>query len=292
MKVVKRHKEQRGLALVVVLWVITIMTLLVASFSTIVKTSIVIAGTESDLTRHRTLVDSGVEIAVFRMMDKATKKTWLHPDKAQRIKFAGKALNIRIIDASGLIDLNKVDSKFFEDFLKRYARSSDQVKTVLNFILARRSAGPKKTDGKSGQIKKTQNLYGFSHVSELMTVPGVTPDLYKQIKPYITVHNPQGSINPASAPYEILLSVPGLSKPAIEGMLKKRSANPSDGNIYSDAITRSKGVLSISKSNFYIIYVTSPWQQTKKLVGRRYVIGTELDEKAPYRLLSWSEFSE
>ncbi len=292
MNAIRRYKEQEGLALVVVLWVITIMTMLVASFSTIVKTNIVIAGAESDVTQHITHVDSGLDIAVFRMLDEVSKRKWLHPDKAQNVNFAGKALNIRIIDTSGLIDLNKADGKFLQDFLKRYANNSDQADTVLKAILGRRMAQAQKDTQQPKTQKKSLNMYSFSHVSELMTAKGMTLDFYNKIKAFMTVHNPQGSINPAVAPYEILLSVPGLSKPAIEGLLKRRSENPQDKKIYSDAITRSEGILSISDSNFFIIYITSTWKQSKKLVGRRYVVGIELDDTAPYRLMSWSEFSE
>ncbi len=295
MKIIKRHKEQRGLALVVVLWVITIMTLLVASFSTIVKTNIVIAGTEANLTQHSTLIDAGVDIAVFRILNKATQKLWLHPDKGQKVTFENKILNIRIINTSGLIDLNKTDGKLLLDFVKRYARDSDQAKNVVASILARRpdKKGEQKQQTSGLPVKKNSNIeYSFSDINELMTVPGMTQELYKKINPFITVHNAQGKINPASAPYEVLLSVPGLSKPGIAGLLKRRTDNPDDKKIYSDAITRSGGILSVGKNNVFVVYITSPWAQTKKLVGRRYIIATKLDDQEPYRLLSWSEFSE
>ncbi len=276
------RNKQKGLALIVVLWVSIIITLLITSFTKIVRSSISKAETENSLSLHYSSLDSTFEFAMFRLIDQKQQKKWIHKQQIRKVQVHGKRFDIKIIDPKGLIDINYADKNILLSLIGRLIKNRNKAREITEQILSWRN---KKNNGSS-----QKSDFSFRHYEELLRLPAMTGEYFDEIKRYITVYSGQKKINPATAPAEVLLSVPGLSKPLVENLLKQRSANPGDKKIYSDIITRSDGLLSLSRRNIHIIYISSPWGKTGKLVGRRYVAVTGLDAKRPYRLLSWSDY--
>lgn len=280
MDLIGKREKQRGLALVVVLWISIIMTLLVTSFVKVVKTGIAKTGTEASLLLHYANLDSALEMTMFRLIDKKTTKTWLRPELVHRLRLNRSNINIKIDDPAGLIDLNFSERNILSPFIRRIIGNQGKADEITEQILSRRKIG----------LSKKKSYFAFRHHQELLRLPAVNGEYFKLLRNFITVHSGQKQINPSTAPREVLQSIPGISRPLTEAFLKRRKTNPEDKNIYADLITRSDGLLALSKRNFHIIYIAAPWGKTGKFIGRRYVVATGLDKDKPYRLLSWSNY--
>ena len=60
-------------------------------------------------------------------------------------------------------------------------------------------------------------------------VVGMTPELFKQIEPYLTVFSNGQAVNPAKASREILLTLPNVTPEQVDSYLLERAENARSG---------------------------------------------------------------
>ena len=287
MRFLHQKNGQRGVALVVVLWMSIILTVLVSSFANVIKSSIVIAGTENSILLHYAGIDSALEVAVFGIMDKKKKKVWLRPGRINKVRISGKDINIRIVDPKGLVDINRADRNMLRALFRRVTGNQSRSDEIVRQIIAKRTqkTAPTKIQNRSGARQ-----ISFRHIEDLLALPAMNADMFGKMSGIITVFSGQKKINPATAPREVLLSVPGLTGPFVADFLQKRKRDVEDTRNYTDIVTRSDGALALSKRDVHIIYVTAAWGKSSQLLGRRYVVAIGLDREKPFRILSWSDY--
>ena len=64
----------------------------------------------------------------------------------------------------------------------------------------------------------------FQTIDELKLVMGITPELFRQLEPIITVYSQRQALNIQTAPWAALLSSPGMSVPLAEALIQARNA--------------------------------------------------------------------
>ncbi len=108
---------QRGLALVVVLWVLVLLSLIAASFSRTTRTEINVARNLVDNAKAEALAEAGVYLAILALLD---------PDPAQRpradgtpfeVAFGGAEITVSVQDEGGKIDLNQAPDELLRGLL-------------------------------------------------------------------------------------------------------------------------------------------------------------------------------
>lgn len=120
MRKLSSRPRERGLALVIVLWVVVSAALLVSAFVASVRSGTVQLSNDVTESRIGALLDAGLEIAAARLIDTDDQRRWSPNGQAHNIAFANAKLTIILRDPNGLIDLNKTDAEvllnFFRDF--------------------------------------------------------------------------------------------------------------------------------------------------------------------------------
>lgn len=285
----RHNKGQRGVALVVVLWMSIILTVLVSSFANVIKSSIVVAGTENSMMLHYARIDSALELAVFRLMDKKKKQIWLSPGQINKVRMDGKDISIRIADPKGLVDINRADRNMLRALFRRVTGDQSKSDEIVRQILARRT---QKTTSTKIQNRINAGQLSFRDIEDLLALPAMNAEIFRKMSEVITVFSGQKKINPVTAPRDVLLSVPGLTGPFVADFLQKRKRDINDKRNYTDIVTRSDGALALSKRDVHIIYITAAWGKSARPLGRRYVVAMALDREKPFRILSWSDYRE
>ncbi len=297
MKQLHNRPSERGIALIIVLWITLTIALFVSSFNSIVRSSIKVRDVEQKLLKHSLEIDSGLEIAVMKLINKNKNNRWKADSISKKINYNGKILTITISDPNGLVDLNTSDGRILKNLFSKVTGNRLMSDQITNEVLSRRPKSEKKSDKKEKnpkneqESKKPQSVQSapklnFIDLTQFRRLPGMTAAEYKKIIPYITVHNRDGKINPMTAPLKVLEAIPGISGIQARDLLQRRENLDPKSQYYSDLKTRTGDSLNISESNIYIIKITSLWNGniTK---GKKYIVITELDKKRPYRLLSW-----
>ena len=220
------YHRQSGAALVLVLWLLIVLSVIGLAMSLQTRTDIQLASHHLAETRARLAAEAGIEHAIWQLIN----STDLLPQHDYSINYNGTHIAISVADEAGKIDLNRGHLHLLEGLLRQY---SEDVETLRDAILDWRDEDSEQRPGgaEDDYYVASGNEYGardtdFATVTELQQVRGITPQLYRQLEPHLTVYTAWTGINPAAATPEVLKSVPGLSDEDIEFYLQQRDSNP------------------------------------------------------------------
>lgn len=103
-------KRRRGVALVLVLWLLVLLTALLASFAVVSRTEATLARQLRDATRATYAAQAGVELAVVRLSTGDVSQRWVPDGRVYEASFDEALLEIEVLDETGKLDLNLADA--------------------------------------------------------------------------------------------------------------------------------------------------------------------------------------
>jgi general secretion pathway protein K len=291
------HSRERGLALLVVLWIIVSAILLVTTFNATVRSSATFVASEVQLAKTEAVLDAGAEIAAVHLIDAVKARRWPADGSSRKVTFGDANLTISILDANGLIDLNKTDDKILLAFFRQFAGSEAKAAQLRDGVMSAREdveAGKDKS-GAQGSMEdestvtanKVPDAIAFVDASQIRGLGGMTPELYKQIAPYLTVYSASGRINPITAPSAVLGAIPQLTRRDAERLRDApKAGRERDSAEVSDIKKRAGDYLSDRSGPAFLVTVEASRASDAYLARKVFVIATGLDRDAPYRLVA------
>jgi general secretion pathway protein K len=135
-------------------------------------------------------------------------------------------MRIAIQDELGRIDLNHADRSVLAGLFRSAGLGVDAAADLVDKILDWRGSGPGKPPGDADEpehgaakLHHTPRKGPFQSVDEFKLVSGVTPELYWQAEPALTVYSGRQFIDPRFAPAETLAALPGQSREAAAALI-------------------------------------------------------------------------
>jgi general secretion pathway protein K len=284
--------RERGMALLVVLWIVVAAALIVSAFNATVKSGVSFIGSEVQLSKSDALLDAGVEIAAARLIDEEESRRWVADGRAYAVAFAGAKLSIAIRDTGGRIDINKSDPELLMGLLRQFAGSEAKAGLLRDRILLARGEMPgkpaeKQVNANDGAVKKpSADAPAFVDVAQLRGLEGMTPKLYAAIAPFLTVYSGGGLINARAAPDEVLTSIPHLMRTDIEKLRSTPNALEQNDPALLDIRQRVGAYLSDTAGPAFFVTVEELRADGGHGSSAVYVVVTGLDAQAPYRLIA------
>ncbi len=230
MKAVTNKKHQHGIALVLVLWATTLLTVIAASFAFSMRTDTLLAQNLAASARAQALADAGVQRALYEMFKPiADLQRWKGDGVPHQWEFGGGKLSIMVLDVSGKIDLNSASDDLLKGLLKSVGLTDEESNILLDAIVDWRDGddlprpkGAEVAEYKAAGLKYRPSNAPFETVNELQRVLGMTPDLYANLADALTVDSHQAGINAAIAPRKVLLALPGATVALVDAYLIAR----------------------------------------------------------------------
>lgn len=230
MKAVTNKKHQHGIALVLVLWATTLLTVIAASFAFSMRTDTLLAQNLAASARAQALADAGVQRALYEMFKPiADLQRWKGDGVPHQWEFGGGKLSIMVLDVSGKIDLNSASDDLLKGMLKSVGLTDEESNILLDAIVDWRDGddlprpkGAEVAEYKAAGLKYRPANAPFETVNELQRVLGMTPDLYANLADALTVDSHQAGINAAIAPRKVLLALPGATVALVDAYLIAR----------------------------------------------------------------------
>jgi general secretion pathway protein K len=287
--------RERGIALLLVLWIIVAAALVVSAFNATVRSGVSFVGSEVQLSKSEALLDAGVEIAAGRLIDEEEERRWVPDGRPYRVAFAGAELAISVRDTNSYIDVNKADPRLVMGLLRRFAESEAKAGRLRDRILLARGKPPSAGENQEHQegnadgdpaAKPSADVPAFVDVAQLRGFDGMTPELYAALAPYLTVYSGDGRINARAAPAQVLASIPGLSQGDVENLRASASAPKDKDRELSEAERRAGAYLSDKAGPAYLVTVEVLRKDGGPGVSAVYVVAVGLDPRAPYRLIA------
>lgn len=256
-------ERQRGFALLVVLWIVTLLALQISIFNLSVRDAGTLAGNELALARGEAIAAAGVELAAARLLEPSTEWQWSADGRTREVSFGGARLYITIADEAGRLDINEVDAEVVESLLRPFGGSADAVTRWID------RNGP------------------FLDPTELAHAIGQPASTLQALAAYLTVHGGDGRINPLVAPREALLMLPGADPAEVERALALRQRGGATAADVARLLGSVDKWLTERTGPAYRVQVAVRgeaipaigWAEATILIGK--------DAAAPFRVLSW-----
>lgn len=226
-----------------------------------------------DLMRHshfsrameaRYLADGLVQLAASRIPDPAFHARWTQTaaDGVHincRVKDANVAMEL--IDTAGLVDLNAAPDALLHRLLRGIGIEPTAAMKLVAAIRDFRDADdhPEPDGAESEAYIRAKRFHGpknglFESASEVDQVLGMSPPLYKRLRPLVTVHSRLAGIDPAVAPI-----------PLLHALSNRTTDTEFDPGDLRDSF----------KSNFYAL----PVEHRVRATGRSFVIRARVSLK-------------
>src|SRR5689334_11474867 len=98
--------RQRGIALVLVLWVMALLAVMVVGFAGDARTELKLARNQADAAQARAIADTGVSLALLSVLDNNEDTAWRIDGATHSLAYGDGAISVSVQDEGGKIDLN------------------------------------------------------------------------------------------------------------------------------------------------------------------------------------------
>lgn len=226
----KVSASQRGVAMIVVLWMIMVMMALAATllYATRTETSMVDYARRS--AESRAVADAAVHYAVLQLYLPTTKDRELKLGGTPLLwEFEGAKVEIRAVGENGLIDINYASRELLKKIFEQVGVKGSAAETLLDVLEDFRDVDHlKRINGAEDEDYARAGLpFGakdapFERIEELQQVLGMTPALYQALTRYLTVGSGGAGVNPMLAPRHILLMLADGDEAAVDAYIRER----------------------------------------------------------------------
>ena len=285
----------RGVALIIVLWVITLLVVIAASFVQTMRTDVNVVANSLSRAKAEALADAALQRALYELYKPQNiEGRWNTDGSSREWQYRDITVTITMQDETGKIDINRVNDQLLRGLLVSQGVLEEDVLKLVDAIADWRDADANRRlkGAEAPEYTAAGLAYGpanalFQSVEELKLVLGMTPALYAKLAPLITVYSGQPGINEQIATRDVLLALPNVNAEQIDEYLSRRDiARASRRPIpnFPQNIFRS-----LSNNQTPVRIRTDALFADGNRFVREVVVRRYTDPKRPYAYLSWKE---
>ena len=212
--------SQRGIALIVVLWLTVLIAVIGSSFAYSMRGEALAARNTMSLAQARAAADCAVERTAFEVSrPRVAADAWNADGQPHAWTEGEVALTATAYDESARIDLNTAPDALLKGLLQNVAGlDQEAAQRTLEAILDWRDAddlkhpnGAEAPEYQAAGSKYVPTNAPFESVGELQRVLGMTPALMTRIAHTLTIYSRQPGVNLMTAGRDVLLAMPGVT---------------------------------------------------------------------------------
>ncbi|RPD84513.1 type II secretion system protein GspK [Luteimonas sp. 100069] len=220
-----RRHVQRGAALLLVLWLITLLAALVGAFALTARIEqqqgrVLSRGLAADQAAR-----AGLEYALTRLAADDPALQWQPDGRPYTWRFHDVDVTLWIVDETGKVDLNAADASLITALLQATGAEPDVAQQVSGAIvdwrdgddLVQVTGGAEAADYRSAGRPYGAKNAPFESVAEVEQVLGMTPALFEAIAPYLTIHSRLPTPDPQFAAAPVLQAMGVDADPILAG---------------------------------------------------------------------------
>lgn len=250
------RRRTQGFALVSVLWLIVLLSVLAMGLSYASRQSTqamisLVGGTEA-----RYLAEGGVQLVTMNLLSRDPVDRLLADGETIDVALPGGHVEVTVSDENGKVDINAAR----EPLLARLFYSLDVDQAIADALAdavadfrdeddLTRLNGAEDADYLAAGLPAGAKDAPFTSVEELQQVLGMTPDIYRAVRPYVTIYSRHQGINPEVAPLQVLIALSDNSPMSLDSYVRFRRANhrsrlpmPDPPVIDRQFLSRTRGV--------------------------------------------------
>jgi general secretion pathway protein K len=287
--------KQRGIALVMVLWILLLITISTGTYTLMARMDRLEAFTVLSGTQARMAAEAAMNMAVLGLRDPDEDER-LQPDgRPYMINFNGVEVEVRITDERGKLNINEATEEKLVEMLTGH-ELAEEAATMLAAAIKDWTDSDEIERANGAEAAAYQALglgvgpgnRNFVMTEELLQVLGMPWELYVKMEPGLTVYTESPDIVPAFAPVEALLSRPDMTPEDAMNFVEERQSEDAEDGVGTE-LPNGEIAIAPGRGLTYSIVAkaTLPngiWDQieaTIRLGGGR--------DGSPYKILRWRE---
>ncbi len=287
--------RQHGLALIIVLWMVMLLSVIASSFAYSMRSDLLVARNMLSSSQAQALADAGIERALYELAKPVTDlRRWKADGLRHEFELDGAKIAVTAMDESGKIDLNSAQDTLLKAVFISSGLTDGQAAAVLDALLdwrdpdsLKRPMGAEEEEYRAAGRKSRPANGLLETPEEMRQVMGVTPELYQKLAGIVTVYSRQPGVNPAFAPREVLQAIPGLDAAQLEAYLIQRQQSLERGLPLPPFPVATNYLL---QSSSQMVGIRSEAQLADGTVFvREAVVKATAGGKQPYLILRWAE---
>lgn len=293
---IKHISPQNGIALLIVLWVLTILMVIVFSFSFMTRTeTLSTASFKGDLER-KFIAEGAMERAIMELFYRNVYKNQtvelegLEVWQVDGTPYTGElglgTYTVSIVDESGKVDINFASELLLKNLFLNMGISEEETDTIVDSIMDWKDRDDlhRLHGAESDYYQSLQNPYKaknarFDSLEELLLVKGMSADILygnkerKGIIDFLTVHARKNRININAAPMEVLMAIPNMTPELAESIISSRQTVQTAG---------ATNIQSVLGENYGLMsrYVTTAGSKAFSIDA----VGRKENEKGAYAI--------
>lgn len=224
--------KQSGLAMVIVIWVLSLLTIMAGSFALTMRRETTVISAVKDNAMMQAIAETGVSVAQNMLFLSDENMRWRADGSIYILNYQGAEIRVRIFSEHGKIDINKADEELLTAMMSsidiELSRQQELVSAILDWRdkdeLVHTNGAEKAEYEEAGLAYQPANK-DFQLIDELQMVLGMDNTIYQQLKPLITVYSKQTKVNLQVASKEVIQAIGNLDAGILDEYIQQRVEN-------------------------------------------------------------------
>lgn len=202
--------RQKGLALVLVLWVLTLLTIMAGSFALSMRRESSIMLGMKTRAEAQAFAEAGIAVAELMMLEEDPLKRWDADGQIYEFSFDEAVIRVRILAENGKVDINRAELELLLRLLNHAPIEVGLQSRVANAIIdwrdqddETREDGAEKKEYQAAGLRYAPRNQAFQSLEELQMVLGVDAVLYDWLESFTTIDSGQSSVDLDKASAEL-----------------------------------------------------------------------------------------
>lgn len=285
--------DDRGFVLIIVIWGLGLVLVLAASFAVSTRSFTKTTANRTQLVYSETHADTGVHLALMALMASRVAR----PEVAPPIPLNGETysctiadgviLAISVEDEGGKVDLNAASPAMLVSLFQGFGADLDRAMALADALLDfrddddnKRPNGGEAPEYEAAGLSISPKNAPLQAPEELEQVMGIDAELYRAIRPYVTVHSRRSGVDPGTAAPPLLAALTG--EPPAD------FAHSRDLDAARQTFELRRGFITPSERSVYTIRVEVRRPEDGLFV-REAIVELPRHRNPPYRYLAWRQ---
>lgn len=219
----------RGIAFVLVMWVIAMLSVLLGSFALVAHTEGMQSRHLFDTTTARYAAEAGINLAIYGLSKSDPTQKWVADGRPYSFVFDEVEVEVSLTDDSGKIDINAADPVALKSLFVGIGVEETQAEDLADAIQDWRDPDELSSlhGAELGEYRAAGLPYGprnapFETLSEIQQVLGMNYAIYSKIEPAITMFSGRSTPSAAYAPIEAMMAIPGMTPDMARQLIQER----------------------------------------------------------------------
>ncbi len=224
--------RQGGVALVLVLWMLVLLTVIANSMVFSLRAEVLGAAGQVSFAR----AEAAAEAAVFRVMWELTRPQtdttrWQGDGMIHEWLFDDIRLQVTIIDEAGKIDLNAASAELLRGLFQSVGVDAEASLNLADAVIdwhdaddLRQVHGAEKDDYVAAGRDYVPRNGRMESIEELRWVLGMNEEIFRRVESLVTVYSARPGVASSVAPRGVLLALPNVNPEKVDAYLLERQA--------------------------------------------------------------------